>query len=154
MWEPTFRRSLSLYETVRTIYFHHFSWSHKYILCKDTTTFELSLIYSTIYMVFPRQPLLFTETVPHYAYEHTKLWRGTIRSDKIISFESLSWLKYSLGNSGHIDIIACGNRFSNDKFKQRKILYVDTLCRTQNITFRKIKWIMTSLMSPWWQQYM
>ena len=72
MREPTFRRPQSLYETVWTIYFHHFSWSHKCILCKHDTTFELSLIYSTLYMAFPRQPLLFTETVPHM-----KLWRGT-----------------------------------------------------------------------------
>ena len=70
MREPTFRRSQSLYETVRTIYFHHFAWSHKCILCKHNTTFELNLIYSIIYMAFPRQPLLFTETVPpHNAYE-------------------------------------------------------------------------------------
>ena len=69
MREPTFRRPQSLYETVRTIYFHHFSWSHKCILCKHYTTFELSLIYSTLYMPFPRQPLLFTETVPHNSYE-------------------------------------------------------------------------------------
>ena len=69
MREPTFRRPQSLYETVRTIYFHHFSWSHKCILCKHYTTFELSLIYSTLYMAFPRQPLLFTETVPHNSYE-------------------------------------------------------------------------------------
>ena len=75
MREPTFRRSQSLYETVRTIYFHHFSWSHKWILCKHTTTFELSFIYSTVYMAFPGQPLLFTETVPYNTY---KLWRGTI----------------------------------------------------------------------------
>ena len=67
MREPTFRRPQSFYETVRTIYFHHFSWSHKCILCKHYTTFELSLIYSTLYMAFPRQPLLFT--VPHNAYE-------------------------------------------------------------------------------------
>ena len=83
----------------------------KCILCKDTTTFELSLIYSTVYMVFPRQPLLFTETVPHNAYQHTKQWRETIRSDKNFSFELLLRLKYSLGNSRHIDIIPCGNRF-------------------------------------------
>ena len=35
---------------------------------------------------------------------HTKLWRGTIRSDKIFSSESLSRLKYSLRNSERIDI--------------------------------------------------
>ena len=39
------------------------------MLCKHTTTVELSLIDSTVYMVFPRQQLLFTETVPHNAYE-------------------------------------------------------------------------------------
>ena len=69
MREPTFRRSQSLYKTVQTIYFHHFSWSHKCILCKHNTTFGLSLINSIIYMAFPRQPLFFTETVPHNAYE-------------------------------------------------------------------------------------
>ena len=66
---PILRQSQSLYETVRIIYFHHFSWSHKCILCKDTTTFELSLINSTVYMAFPMQPLLFTETVSNNSYE-------------------------------------------------------------------------------------
>ena len=33
------------------------------------TLYELSLIYSTLHMAFPRQPLLFTETVPHNSYE-------------------------------------------------------------------------------------
>ena len=46
---------------------HIYKWMH--LLCKHTTTFELSLINPTVYMAFQRQPLLFTETVPHNAYE-------------------------------------------------------------------------------------
>ena len=146
-----FRRPQSLYETVRTIYFHHFSWSHKCILCKHYTTFELSLIYSTLYMAFPRQPLLFTETVPHNSYETVE---GNHKERLNFFFRNAFAVKIFPKKFRTHWYIACGNRFGNDKFRRRQILYADTLCSTQNITFRKMKWIMTSLTSLWWHKYM
>ena len=118
------------------------SWSLKCILCKHYTTFELSLIYSTLYMAFPRQPLLFTETVPHNAYETVeKLWRGNIRSNKIFFFRIIFAVKiFPKKFRTQSWYIACGNRFDNNKFRRRQILYADTLIfSTQDFTVRKIK---------------
>ena len=109
MREPTFRRPQSLYETVRTIYFHHFSWSHKCLLCKHYTTFELSLIYSTLYMAFPWQPLLFTETVPHNSYETVEGNPNLLEDIEILLSIMFCWIPFS-GFRGEVENVSANQR--------------------------------------------